>query len=107
MNDPDPIRRFFHAYEAIAVGVTPDFAPVPADEETEEDGPPPIDLGTEVEPDQWAPRIVGEAPARSGEYPVRFIDGSQTGQPVLCVRAPLGWPIPLVLAEVGAVALRS
>src|SRR5581483_4481565 len=107
MTDADPIRRFFRAYEATAVGATPELPPVPADEANGEAGPPPVDLGVEVAPEQWQPRIVGEAPARSGEYPVRFIDGSQTGQPVLCVRAPAGWPIPLVLAEVGAVALRS
>ncbi len=107
MTDTDPIRRFFRTYEATAVGATPELPPIPADDEAEADKPPPIDLGVEIEPDRWAARIVGEAPARAGEYPVRFIDGSQSGQPVLCVRAPAGWPIPLVLAEVGAVALRS
>jgi hypothetical protein len=107
MTDADPIRRFFRSYDAVAVGATPEFPPVPADEDVDEGGPPPVDLGIEVAPDLWAGRVVGEAPARSREFPVRFIDGSQTGQPVLCVRAPAGWPIALVLAEVGAVALRS
>src|SRR5581483_1952898 len=97
---------FFRAHEATAVGATPELPPVPAGDEADA-GPPPVELGVEVPPGDWAPRVVGEAPARPGEYPVRFIDGSQTGQPVLCVRAPAGWPIPLVLAEVGAVALRS
>jgi hypothetical protein len=54
----------------------------------------------------WAARVVSESPARAGEYPVCFIDGSIYSQPVLCLRAPEGWPIPNLVAEVGAVALR-
>src|SRR5438270_2069851 len=107
MSEADPIRRFFRTYEATAVGATPEFPPLPVEDEAEADAPPPIDLSVEVEPERWSPRVVGEAPARPSEFPVRFIDGSQTGQPVLCVRSPAGWPIALVLAEVGAVALRS
>jgi len=60
----------------------------------------------ELWPAEWAARVLGEAPARSEEYPVRFIDGSIYSQPVLCLRSPVGWPIPILVAEVGAVALR-
>jgi hypothetical protein len=107
MTDSDPIRRFFRTYEATAVGATPEMPQVPAEDTDEENRPAPVDLSVEIVAEQWAPKIVREAPARPGEFPVRFIDGSQTGQPVLCVRSPAGWPIPFVLAEVGSVALRS
>jgi hypothetical protein len=108
MNDNDPIVRFFRTYEATAVGATPEQPIVPPDDAGEgAEAPVPVMLDVEVASEQWKPKIVCEAPARHGEFPVRFIDGSQTGQPVLCVRAPDGWPIPLVLAEVGAIALRS
>src|SRR5262245_32294959 len=54
---------------------------------------------------EWTPRVVSEAPARAGEYPMRFIDGSLAAIPVLCLRAPQGWPIPLLVSQLGAVAL--
>jgi hypothetical protein len=104
--DRDAVRRFFRTYQATAVGATPVQPNIPPDEgETNEK--PTADLSVEVPAEKWDGTLVGETPARDGEYPTRFIDGSQAGQPVLCVRSPQGWPIPLVLGEVGAVALRS
>jgi hypothetical protein len=55
---------------------------------------------------RWAARIVGETPAKPGEHPVRFIDGSLSALPVLCLRAPEGWPVPLLVSEAGVVAVR-
>lgn len=104
--DQDAVRRFLSTYQAAPVGVTPTQPNIPADE-GEADEMPSADLSVEVRADEWKVMMVGETPARDGEFPTRFIDGSQTGQPVLCVRSPQGWPIPLVLSEVGAVALRS
>lgn len=103
--DRDTVRRFFRNYDAAPVGATPVQPNVLPDGDTEQ--PDTVDRTIEREEAEWQPIPVPEAPARDGEFPVRFIDGSQNGQPVLCVRAPLGWPIPLVLSEVGAVALRS
>jgi len=66
-----------------------------------------LDRTIEVAESAWAPITVSEQPAGKDEYPRRFIDGSQAGQPVLCIRSPQGWPIAMVLSEVGAVALKS
>ncbi|HZT79466.1 MAG TPA: hypothetical protein VFA26_04575 [Gemmataceae bacterium] len=107
MNDHDVIGRFFRTYGASAVGPTPPQPTLPELAEGEgEEGSDTLDLGVEVPADQWAARVVGEAPARPGEHPVRFIDGSLSALPVLCLRSPEGWPIPVLVAELGAVALR-
>ena len=95
--DRDAIRRFFRLYDVSPVGATPVQPNIPPDDE-EKDAKETVDLSVEESPDAWNPSVVSEAPARDGEFPTRFIDGSQAGQPVLCVRAPLGWPIPLVLS---------
>jgi hypothetical protein len=100
------IRRFFDSYQAAPVGATPVQPNIPPTEDEKEETPT-ANLSIEDDPEKWHGKLVGETPARDGEFPTRFIDGSQAGQPVLCVRSPQGWPIPLVLSEVGAVALKS
>ena len=103
--DSDAVRRFFNNYGGTAVGHTPPQPNVLP--ETDNEKPEKIDRNIEHPEAEWVPITVSEAPAKDGEFPRRFIDGSQAGQPVLCVRSPHGWPIPLVLSEVGAVALKS
>jgi hypothetical protein len=107
MSNGDIIGQFLRTYEASAVGDTPpqpilDTLPGEGDAASAET----MDFNVEVPAGDWAPHIIGEAPARPGEYPIRFIDGSIVALPVLCLRAPPGWPIPLLVAELGAVALR-
>jgi len=104
--DRDAIRRFFDRYDVSPVGATPVQPNIPPDP-GEGDEKETVDLAVEVPEEEWDGVLVAETPARDGEFPTRFIDGSQAGQPVLCVRSPQGWPIPLVLSEVGAVALKS
>jgi hypothetical protein len=107
MSERDAIGRFFQTYAASAVGDTPPQPVLPglAEDESAE-GDDTVDLNVEVPAGQWSAQIVGEAPGRPGEHPVRFIDGSLATLPVLCLRAPQGWPIPLLVSEAGAVALR-
>lgn len=105
MIDGDAIRRFFDLHVATFVGGTP-MQPLLSGGGEDEEGPEPARLDIELGSEEWKAITVPEAPARKGEYPERFIDGSMAGEPVLCLRAPTGWPIPLFLAEVGAVALR-
>lgn len=107
MNSRDAIGQFFRTYRASGVGDTPPQPVLPglAEDETA-DGAETVELDVEVPADEWVGRVVGEAPARPGEYPVRFIDGSLAALPVLCLRPPVGWPIPLLVSELGAVALR-
>ena len=102
--DREAVRKFFRQYGGSAVGATPIQPNLQPDEDEPSDA---IDRTVEVPEDRWKPIPVTEAPARGGEYPERFIDGSQDGQPVLCVRAPRGWPIPMVLSEIGVVALKT
>jgi hypothetical protein len=99
-------QSFFRTYSASPVGATP-VQPNLSQEEDEDDTTNTPDRTVEYAETDWKPLIVREAPANDGEFPRRFIDGTQAGQPVLCVRSPQGWPIPMVLGEVGAVALRS
>jgi hypothetical protein len=105
MTSREAIGRFFKDYAAEPVGFTP---PQPVLGPDSPDGPAAetVDLDVELQAAEWAARVVGEAPVRPGEYPIRFIDGSIYSQPVLCLRAPVGWPVPILVAEVGAVALR-
>jgi hypothetical protein len=99
----DAIGRFLRSHKAAAVGATPSRPDAPP---AEEEGAGTFDFTVERELADWSPVPLSEAPAKPGEYPVRFIDGSHAGQPVLCLRSPQGYPVPLLVAEVGAVALR-
>lgn len=103
MNDTDAIGQFLQSHKAIPVGATP---PRPETLPPEDEAAGALELAVERAHDDWEPLPLSEAPARSGEYPVRFIDGSHAGQPAICVRSPQGYPIPLLVAEVGAVALK-
>jgi hypothetical protein len=107
MNNRDAIGRFFRTYHASGVGNTPPQPILPglADEESAE-GADTVDLNVEMPADEWTARVIAEAPPKAGEYPTRFIDGSLKAVPVVCLRPPQGWPIPLLLAELGAVAVR-
>ena len=100
--------RFLRKYAASAVGNTPVQPNLPPDDDSSSDEQEnKIDRSIEVVEDEWIALPTGTTSARAEETPQRFIDGSQSGQPVLCVRSPQGYPIPLYLSEVGAVALRS
>lgn len=105
MNDRDVVRDFLRTHRAAPVGATPPRPTLPPDED-EAGVQSSLDLTAENELGEWRPLPLGEAPAKPGEYPERFIDGSHAGQPVLCVRSPQGYPVPLLVAEVGAVALK-
>lgn len=115
MNRADAIREFFRTYGATPVGATPvqPLVPVPQAEDDEDDSQQDdprltaIDRTCERPEDQWEPITIPEQPAKPDEIPRRFIDGAHASQPVVCVRTPQGYPIALVLSEVGAVGLRS
>jgi hypothetical protein len=108
MSDSNAITKFLRDYEATPVGLTPNLPLLQEVDDEADEAEKDIDLTVEQSPDQWEPKLIPEQPtAGPGEFPVRFIDGCQSGQPVLCLSAwGRGWPIPLFLSEVGAVALR-
>lgn len=101
----DAISRFLTSYQATAVGDTPPQPLLPDIGDSPETNEK-VEWDWEQTAAAWQAVTVPEAPAKPGEYPERFIDGSQHNLPVLCVRPPQGWPIPLVVAEAGAIALR-
>lgn len=106
--EPGAIHHFFREHDATPVGLSPSLPILTTDEDADEPLTV-VDLTVEVNPaEKWKPQAIPEQPvAGPGEFPVRFIDGSQSGQPVLSLTVRgRGWPIPLFLAEVGAVALR-
>jgi hypothetical protein len=107
MSDRDVIGRFFRTYGASAVGPTPPQPVLPELTDGESiEGTDTVDLDIEMPANEWAARVIAELPAKPGEHPLRFIDGSLSALPVLCLRSPDGWPVPLLVAELGAVALR-
>jgi hypothetical protein len=98
---------FFRRYHASVTGSGPNLPLLPPWEEVSEpEADQSVFLDEEVAQDKWEPKIVLEAPIRKGEAPVRFIDGAQHHRTVLWLRSPSGSPIPLVIAEIGAVAIR-
>lgn len=106
MSDANAITAFLREHGATPVGLTPALPTLPP--EGDDETAPAADWSVEEPADEWKPKFVPEhPPAGPGEFPVRFVDGSQAGQPVLCLSVRgRGWPVPLFLAEVGAVALR-
>lgn len=104
----EEIIDFFRRYQASVTGSGPSLPMLPPlleeviDQEVEQS----VFLDEELAQSQWKPQIVLEAPTRPGEAPIRFIDGAQHHRTVLWLRSPRGSPIPLVIAEIGAVALR-
>src|SRR5262245_35156644 len=101
----NPVREFFRRHAATAVA--PHFPSRPQEGDPDE-RPDVIDWSPELEPDDWAPRTVSEAPARTGEFPTRFIDGCHTCQTVTRAWAPdRSGIVAVVLAEVGGVAMAT
>ena len=100
----DIVRRFFRSHAGAAVGIYPDQQELDSPAEKREES---MEWGIEQPAEAWKPVILPETPAKVGEYPERFIDGSQVGHAVACLRAPkVGWPVPVFLAEVGGIAMR-
>jgi len=72
----------------------------------EEEGPK-VTLDFEMPPDAWVVRPVASDAVDPGAVPQRFIDGCHYGKTVACLQDSVGHPIPVRLAEIGGVALRS
>jgi hypothetical protein len=90
-----------------------DYEPQPPLEgepdEDQEQQPDSGGLSYEVKRDEWR-AIDIKAPAswrldEWGERPVRFIDGKDVGHTIAWVQSPRGYPSPIRLSQVGAVAM--
>jgi hypothetical protein len=99
------IKRFLRKYRATAAANTPVQPNIEVDED--EDSNIVVRRDVECAESDWSARKIGTVGATLDEAPQRFIDGSHTGQPVLCVRSSQGYPIPLFLSEIGTVSLRQ
>ena len=106
-SDRRGVRDFFRAYGAGPVGPTPPQPIQPPDADEDSETAPVIDRNVERPEAEWEPMTVPEQPARDGEFPVRFVDGSMATVPALCVRTADGHPVPMLIGEAGAVVLRS
>lgn len=64
-----------------------------------------IDCSFEVWSEAWEPIDVLRSAGANHLLPIRFIDGCHSGQTVAWVQAPQGHPVPVMLAEVGGIAM--
>jgi hypothetical protein len=114
MSEPLPGLDFLRDYEATRAGgygespdlYGPSVMPDP-DDEPDADATPRRDRDYEGRP--WEPIPVGEAIAQRDPSlrPERFVDGKDSGRVIAYILSPQGIPVPLRLAQVGAVALRA
>jgi hypothetical protein len=81
-------------------------APQYVAEDDAEEGPK-TDLDFELPLAAWRPRSVPAGTIDADVLPQRFIDGCHLGQTITWLRDSLSYPIPVRLAEVGGVCLRS
>lgn len=76
---------------------------------SEDKEPEQVDLGVEVEPGAWMPLDLalppGFRPSDWDQRPRRFVDGKDVGLVVAALHAPVGYPVPVRLSQIGAVVL--
>ena len=79
--------------------------------DTNEDSQPEEDVNLDIEQQaaDWRPQDVGpQHPAVDWPYrPLRFVDGKDVGRTVAWLQSLEGYPVPVRLAEIGAVVMRN
>ncbi len=66
-----------------------------------------VDLDYETKTADWAPRALPpEYPIDWAQGPQRFVDGKDVGRTVAWLQSEEGFPVPVRVAEVGAIAMR-
>ena len=78
-------------------------------EEQPDDAPNRVDLSLEYDEENWQPIDVRRTtmPRPWGYRPLRFIDGKDVGRTVAWLQSREGYPVPVRLSEIGAVAMRD
>lgn len=78
-------------------------------EDTPEDAPNISDLSIERAAEEWQPIDIRRTPLPNpwGYRPLRFIDGKDVGRTVAWLQSKAGYPVPVRLSEIGAVAMRD
>lgn len=97
--------RYGEPPQLIGTGAQAD----PSEETVEEGEEERVDADYEMPAANWRPKDTGQAEYRRDWplRPVRFVDGKQVGRTVAWLRSREGWPVPVRLAEIGAVVLRD
>jgi hypothetical protein len=75
-----------------------------ADESIKEDA---ADVDFELPRDIWRPIEVGDDPLADDETPRRFVDGSNVHEAIAWIRSPAGYPVPVVMAELGGICVAA
>lgn len=91
-----------------------DYSPQPilldGDDEADDEQDEKKDMGYEIPGDEWQPITAGEAHdfADWSLKPRRFVDGKDEGRTVAWLQSPVeGYPVPVRLAQVGALVMRD
>jgi hypothetical protein len=63
------------------------------------------DLDFELSRDEWRPVDVDDELPHSDEAPRRFVDGSNVHEAIAWLRDPAGYPVPVVMAELGGICV--
>jgi hypothetical protein len=66
-----------------------------------------IDHGFEYEASSWKAIDISDAEVDLESVPRRFVDGSNVHEAIAWLRDPDGYPVPVVLAELGGVSVRA
>ena len=66
-----------------------------------------VKLDFEMNPGDWKPVSIGAELPPMALRPTRFIDGKDVGRTAAWMTSPSGRPVPIRVAQVGAVALRA
>ncbi len=101
---------FLHRHGAVRMANYEPQLPL-LDSPEDDEVPAGVVLDYEVDSDAWGAislsTRVGWRAADWTERPVRFVDGSDRGRTIAWLRAPGGYPVPVRLGEIGAVAVRT
>src|SRR5205823_9895437 len=86
------------------------IAPLPDEQETEEETEASeLEYETVARGMSWGPINTrpGMESRNWSHRPTRFVDGKDAGQTVAWLRSPEGYPIPVRLAQIGAIVMRN
>src|SRR5579884_594457 len=99
--------NFLHQYGGRRLRQYAEQPPLEPIVESDVEEEPKADLAFEMPLDAWKPCPIPAESIDRNALPQRFIDGCHWGQTVAWLRDSLSYPIPVRLAEIGGVCLRS
>lgn len=84
-----------------------DLAEPPADGEDATAIEEAVNLDFELDRDDWRPIDIGRDGPDGEESPRRFVDGSNVHDAIAWLRNPAGYPVPVVMAELGGICVAA